>query len=150
MNQIVRRGGLRACYHPAARARDGRPPAPHITNRAVGHAAARRRTGKAARMACLVRPERPLIGRSGQPTATASLDPSRRRGGSATSGHLVRLEGRAMLPALLLDRTKSGDRVTLTAIDSAPGQAPSPRAPKAIFKMPFEDQMICPTPPRTG
>ena len=39
-------------------------------------------------------------------------------------GHLVRLEGRAMLPALLLDRTKSGDRVTLTAIDSAPGQAP--------------------------
>jgi len=49
-----------------------------------------------------------------------------------------------------LDRTKSGDQVTLTAVDSAPGQAPSPRVPKAIFKMPLEDQMRCPTLPRTG
>jgi hypothetical protein len=52
-----------ATYSGTARARDGRlSRATPITNRAAGRRLTRRRADKAARMACLVRPERHLIG----------------------------------------------------------------------------------------
>jgi hypothetical protein len=57
MNQIVHRGGLRACYHPAARARDGRPHRADHRHAGGGGVTRRRRRSPvfAAWLAALVR-----------------------------------------------------------------------------------------------